>query len=174
MSTTRNPWPECAVLNCEKQHNFGSKIWFNLELGSGAMGHVGHLRHPKCMFMRSDHISTTLGRSAWLQIAKIRRISLQKFGSIWSWIQVLWITKEIQWLQNACSCLVITSTTVNPWEECTALNSENQRNFGLKIWFNLELVSGTVGYVGNLRPLKCMFMCSDPISIYPIGVSARL
>jgi hypothetical protein len=54
--------------------------------------------------------------------------------------------------------------SVSPWEECTPLNGENQWNFGLKIWFNLELVSGTVGHVRNLRPLKCIFMLDDHIS----------
>jgi hypothetical protein len=91
-----------------KAAQFWFKIWFNLELGSGALGHVGHLRCPKCVFMRSDHISATLGRSAQLQIATNSRILLQKLGSMWNWVWAPWVTWEVWCLRNACQCSVIT------------------------------------------------------------------
>jgi hypothetical protein len=51
ISTTANPWQECAVLNCENQQNFAPKIWFNLEPGSGTTDHQGNPALPKCMSM---------------------------------------------------------------------------------------------------------------------------
>jgi hypothetical protein len=97
ISTTTNPWQECAALNCQNQQNFASKIWFNLELGSGTMGQLGNLMPPQCMFMLGDHIPPpqTLGRSVGFEIAKISRILVQKFGSISNQIQVLWVNWEI-------------------------------------------------------------------------------
>jgi hypothetical protein len=56
------------------------------------------------------------------------------------------------------------STAANPWQECTALNCENQQKFDPKIPFNLELGSGAMVHPGSLVPLKCMFMLGDHIS----------
>jgi hypothetical protein len=86
ISTTRNPWQECAVLNCENQQIFAPQIWFNLEPASGATDHQGNPVAPKCMFMLGDHIHhcEPLGRVhsfKWRKSAKFWFKNLVQFGT---------------------------------------------------------------------------------------------
>jgi hypothetical protein len=46
-------------IKSQNQQYLMSKIWFNLELGLGTMGHLKDWMPLKCMYMPGDHISTT-------------------------------------------------------------------------------------------------------------------
>jgi hypothetical protein len=167
ISIIGNPWRECTTSNCENQQNFASKVWFNLELGSSAIGHVRNLRPLKCMFMLGDHISATVNH--WQECVVLNSEKQQKFTSkIWFNLEPGSGTTGNLGNLVLPQCIFMLDdhipTTPNPWWERVVLNCENQWNFGSKIWLNLEPDSGAMGQLGNLMPPKCIFKLSDPIS----------
>jgi hypothetical protein len=165
--TTANPWQECGVWNCENQWNFGSKIWFNFEPDSGAMGQVGNLMPPKCIFKLGDPISTP--RNPWQESVVLNCENQQNFVSN-IWFNFELGSGAVGYLRNLIpfKCMFLLgyhiSNTVNPWWEGMALYCKSQQNFGSKIWFNLEPGSSAMDDQRNLMPLKWMFMLSDHIS----------
>jgi hypothetical protein len=167
ISATVNHWQECAVLNCEKQQKFTSKIWFHLEPGSGTMGSLGNLVLPQCIFMLNDHIPTTT--NPWWECAVLNCENQWNYGSKF-WFNLEPDSGAMGQLGNLMPPKSIfklgdpISTTGNPWRECVVLNCENQQNFVSNIWFNFGLGSGAVVHLRNLIPLNCMFIISDHIS----------
>jgi hypothetical protein len=168
ISTTGNPWQECAVLNCENQQNIASKIWFNLEPGSGATDHQGNPVPPKFTFIIGNHICTT--GNPWREYAALNCENQPNFGPKISFNlkpgsgtidhQGNPVPPKFTFIIGNHIC-----TTGNPWQKYAAFDCENQQNFTPKIWFNLEPGSGAIGHVGNLGPQKCMFMTGYHISI---------
>jgi hypothetical protein len=94
ISTTGNPWQECAVLNCKNQQNIASKIWFNLEPGSGATDHQGNQVTPGCMIMLGDHIHHREPLAGVCGI-KLRKLLGFCFKNLQNWVHVPWVTWEI-------------------------------------------------------------------------------
>jgi hypothetical protein len=70
-STPHQPLAGASSFKLQLSYNFGSKIWFNLELGSAAMGHQGYLMHQICLVPMGAEPSFKLNQ---MFVAKFREI----------------------------------------------------------------------------------------------------